>query len=102
MKVMAMLEELLTNTSQLTNNRREGPNPIYTEAGQNIVHAFVACRHYQEEDDYYLFVAEAWVEELERKWLRTLLIWVTLLSAIFIGIVTLIQLWILLETFEME
>lgn len=102
MKVMGVLEELLANTDQLNNDRTEGSNPVYTRAGKHIIDAFVSQRHRQQKNDYYIFVAEAWVEELERNELRTLLIWVVLLSGIFMGIVTFIQLWILLEAWDLE
>ncbi len=102
MKVMGVLEELLANTDQLKNDRTKGATPVYTSAGQHVIDAFVSQRPRQQESDYYIFVAQAWVEELERNELRTLLIWVMLLSGIFMGIVTFIQLWILLEAWDVE
>lgn len=84
-KTMEFLEESLTKNNQLNEDMTEGPQPVQTKAVRKVIDAFVSQREHRDENDFYIYVAQAWVEKLERKSMQMSIKWAIWLVVLYIG-----------------
>ncbi|MDX6154496.1 hypothetical protein [Marinococcus sp. PL1-022] len=90
---MKFLEELLIKTGQLNEEGRKGSEPAHTKADRKVIHAFVSQRDQRDKKDFYIYVARAWVKELERKSIRTSIKWACLNAGLFVVAMGFVHVW---------
>ncbi|RWZ54550.1 hypothetical protein EQV77_14875 [Halobacillus fulvus] len=76
------LEEILVKNRQMNEDYTAGPEQVNTEAGKRALSAFISQRDKQDQEDFYLYVAQEWVKNLDRKSIRTSI----LLVFVFLGL----------------
>lgn len=88
-KTMEFLEETLLDFKLLNNDYTEGPEPVNTKAARRVQSAFVSQRDKREEQDFYLYVAKAWVKDLDRISIRNSIIFLFLIFTLIFTVMVL-------------
>ncbi|WP_077622578.1 hypothetical protein [Sediminibacillus massiliensis] len=90
-KTMKMLHEKLIEGKQLNEDFTIGPKPVSTKATKRVLAAFLSQKDKREDEDFYLYAAQTWVKDLDRKSRRTSIFFIVLFFVLTFGTIGLTQ-----------